>query len=249
MSDSQSATSQTCHVLRPSALPSKNRGGGAKTVPLVTYERGATSFLSGTTIFDPGAAIGHHVHNVLESVAVIEGTAIVDIDGERTLLDTFDTTVVPANVPHHFENASESEPMRILWVYASVDATRTLLESGEHGRIDGEGLGSSSDRSASEAAVEVVDLFAADADGAALEAAVAAAAPLFQQAVGARSFTLERSVEDSTHYRLLVRWETVEDHTESFRSSEAFTKWRELIIEHLSTPPRAEHFRQVLTAF
>lgn len=242
-------SSQPVHVLRPDELPAKNRGAGATTVPLVTYARGATSFLNGMTTFGPGAAIGHHTHNVVESVMVIEGRAVVDIDGERTELRTFDTTLVPANVPHHFENASDTEPMRILWTYASVDATRTLLDSGEHGRIDGESAGAQEGPRAADAVVEVAELHVLPGRERVFEEAVAEAAPLFQRAAGARSMALERSHEDPSHYRLVVRWESVADHTEGFRGSPAFARWRELVGEHLAADPSARHFRNVLTAF
>ena len=49
-----------------------------------------------------------------------------------------DTTWIPANVPHRFINASETEPMRIFWVYASIDATRTMIATGEEQTIDAE---------------------------------------------------------------------------------------------------------------
>ncbi|MFJ2951409.1 cupin domain-containing protein [Streptomyces sp. NPDC087226] len=50
----------------------------------------------------------------------------------------FDTTYVPAGTSHRFRNASATEPMRILWVYASVDATRTVAETGVTARVDAE---------------------------------------------------------------------------------------------------------------
>jgi quercetin dioxygenase-like cupin family protein len=125
-------------ILRPDELPSVDRGSGARTVPLVTSALGATSFLNGITTFEPGAAIGHHTHNCVESVVIIEGEAIVDIDGVETPLNLHDTTFVPANIVHRFKNASDTKRMRILWTYASVDATRTIIASGETGRIDGE---------------------------------------------------------------------------------------------------------------
>ncbi|MCI2417989.1 cupin domain-containing protein [Saccharopolyspora sp. K220] len=53
-------------------------------------------------------------------------------------LSTWDTTHVAAGVPHCFRNASDTEPMRILWTYASVDATRTIVESGVTSRVDAE---------------------------------------------------------------------------------------------------------------
>lgn len=125
-------------VLRPKELPRKDRGNGASTVPLVGAHLGSTTFLNGITTFAPGAAIGHHSHNCVESVAVIEGTAYVDIDGTEHYLETYDTTFVPANIVHRFRNASETEEMKILWTYASIDATRTMAGTTDPTRIDEE---------------------------------------------------------------------------------------------------------------
>lgn len=125
-------------ILVPGALPAIDRGNGASTVALVTKAIGAESFLNGITTFEPGAAIGHHTHNCIESVVVVQGEAIVNIDGVETPLSTFDTTFVPADIPHHFRNASAVNPMRILWTYGSADATRTIVATGVSGRIDGE---------------------------------------------------------------------------------------------------------------
>lgn len=82
----------------------------------------------------------------------------------------------------------------------------------------------------------------------AFEKAVAAAAPLFQKAGGARTLSLERSEEKPQHYRLVVGWETVEAHTVGFRGSEAFGQCRALIDEYLESTPEVEHVRHVLTA-
>jgi quercetin dioxygenase-like cupin family protein len=57
--------------------------------------------------------------------------AYLDIDSQEHELKPFDTTWIPPNVPHRFRNRSETEPMKILWIYASVDATRTVTETGE----------------------------------------------------------------------------------------------------------------------
>jgi quercetin dioxygenase-like cupin family protein len=118
-------------VLRPSDLPMADRGGGARTIPLVTPSAGSTQLLNGITIFDPGAAIGQHFHNCEESVMVLEGEAIAVLDGVEHRLGPGDTTWIQANVPHFFRNASDSRPMRIFWTYASIEATRTLVATGE----------------------------------------------------------------------------------------------------------------------
>jgi quercetin dioxygenase-like cupin family protein/quinol monooxygenase YgiN len=234
-------------VLTPDALPATDRGAGARTVPLVTRARGATGFLNGTTSFEPGATIAHHTHNVLESVMVVQGEAIVDIDGERTRLRTFDTTLVPANIPHHFENASDAEPMRIFWTYASVDATRTPTESGTPTRIDAEHPEAA--RTPASPVHEVARITVRPGREAQFEAAVAEAVPLFQRAEGARTLVLERSEEHPGEYRLVVSWDSIDDHMRTFRESPAFAKWRALIADCVAGPAEVEHGRQVLTGF
>ena len=125
-------------ILRPKDLKANDRGGGAKTIPLVTRKCGSTSMINGITAFDGGASIGLHKHNCEESVMVLDGQAIAEIDGVQHLLGPNDTTWIPANVPHRFINASESNPMRIFWIYASIDATRTMMATGEERAIDAE---------------------------------------------------------------------------------------------------------------
>ena len=124
-------------IFRPDEIEAHERGGGARTIPLVSRASGTTSFINGITVFEPGAAIPLHRHNCEESVMLLEGNAL-EIDGERHRLKPQDTTFIPANLPHRFINASGTEPMKILWIYASVDATRTIVETGDTRTIDAE---------------------------------------------------------------------------------------------------------------
>jgi quercetin dioxygenase-like cupin family protein len=125
-------------VIRPSRLQARERGGGVRTIPLVTRAHGATAFINGITIFDPGAAVSLHCHNCEESVVILEGRAIVDVDGKEFEMAPQDTTFLPASIPHRFRNASSTEGMRILWTYASIDANRTIIATGDTRRIDDE---------------------------------------------------------------------------------------------------------------
>jgi putative monooxygenase len=125
-------------IFRPDEIRPRERGGGARTIPLVSRASGTTSFINGITEFAPGAAIPLHQHNCEESVMLLEGNAVAEIDGERHALKPLDTTFIPANIPHRFINVSETEPMKILWIYASVDANRTLIETGDTRSIDDE---------------------------------------------------------------------------------------------------------------
>ena len=125
-------------IIRPSQVTPRARGGGVRTIPLVTRSHGATAFINGITIFDPGTAVPLHCHNCEESVVILEGSAIVEIEGREFEVGPHETTFLPPNIPHRFRNASTTEGMRILWTYASLDATRTIVATGDTRRIDDE---------------------------------------------------------------------------------------------------------------
>ncbi|MYZ47286.1 cupin domain-containing protein [Propylenella binzhouense] len=125
-------------ILRPNTIKPHDRGGGARTYALVTSEIGSRSLLNGITEFAPRASIPLHKHNCEESVIVLDGEAIVEIDGVLTPMRANDTTWVPADIPHRFINASSEHPMRIFWTYASIQATRTLMATGEVRPVDSE---------------------------------------------------------------------------------------------------------------
>lgn len=84
---------------------------------------------------------------------------------------------------------------------------------------------------------------------AAFEQGVAQAAPLFQRAHGCRGLALQRGIEQPTHYRLVVQWETLEDHTVTFRGSDDFQAWRRLVGHCFDSAPQVEHVTTVLQPF
>lgn len=125
-------------VLQPETLAVHERGGGARTTPLVTKAVGTQSFITGYTAFDAGVEIPFHSHNCEESVVLMEGHAILDIDGLEYQLKPHDVTYIPPNVPHRFRNLSKTEPMKILWIYANTRATRTLIATGATNPVSAE---------------------------------------------------------------------------------------------------------------
>jgi heme-degrading monooxygenase HmoA len=81
------------------------------------------------------------------------------------------------------------------------------------------------------------------------EAGVTQAVPLFRRAKGCVSMELTRSIEIPSRYRLLVGWETLENHTIDFRNSEDFQSWRGLVSHCFDGAPQVEHARQNLKGF
>jgi len=81
------------------------------------------------------------------------------------------------------------------------------------------------------------------------EAGVRQAAPLFQRARGCAGMGLQRGIENPRAYRLLVRWQTVEDHTVHFRNSADFQEWRRLVGHCFDGAPTVTHLDTVFDAF
>jgi heme-degrading monooxygenase HmoA len=49
-------------------------------------------------------------------------------------------------------------------------------------------------------------------------------------------------VEQENRYVLLIRWQTLEDHTKGFRESDLFKEWRGLIGSFFESPPSVQHY-------
>jgi heme-degrading monooxygenase HmoA len=77
------------------------------------------------------------------------------------------------------------------------------------------------------------------------EAAFPLAAAVLARADGYISHELHRSVEMPNRFTLLVRWESVEQHTKGFRESPQFLKWREPIGRFFAAAPYVEHVVRV----
>jgi heme-degrading monooxygenase HmoA len=81
------------------------------------------------------------------------------------------------------------------------------------------------------------------------EQGVRDAVPLFKAAKGCKGLELRRSVEQPRRYRVMIQWETLENHTVDFRGSEDFKKWRALVGETFASPPAVEHVALAFKGF
>jgi quinol monooxygenase YgiN len=96
---------------------------------------------------------------------------------------------------------------------------------------------------------EIAEIEVKAGEEGAFEAAVAKAVPLFQRSKGCHGLELQRSIEKPSKYRLVVKWETVDDHMVHFRAAEEFQEWRKLVGPYFVSAPAVEHTRTVLAGF
>ena len=80
---------------------------------------------------------------------------------------------------------------------------------------------------------------------AAFDQAFAQAQRIIASMPGYQGHELQHCVEDDHQYVLLVRWATLQDHTEGFRQGPLFGKWRAIIGPFFAAPPSVEHFSLV----
>ncbi len=118
-------------IIKQGEAATFDRGNGVATTLLFGRENAKdTVFTSGTTRFPSGAGAPMHSHNCCEQVLILEGEADVEVDGVVTRLGQYDTTYIPANLPHRFLNVGKGD-LTIFWIYGATHVTRTFADTGK----------------------------------------------------------------------------------------------------------------------
>lgn len=90
--------------------------------------------------------------------------------------------------------------------------------------------------------LEVATLQIKPGQTAAFEQAFAQAQKIIASMHGYQGHELQRCIEDSHQYVLLVRWATLQDHTEGFRQSPEYQEWRNLLHHFYDPFPTVLHY-------
>ena len=61
-----------------------------------------------------------------------------------------------------------------------------------------------------------------------------------------RGHELQRCLENTSRYVLIVRWTDLEAHTEGFRGSPEYQQWKSLLHHFYDPFPTVEHYEPVL---
>ena len=83
----------------------------------------------------------------------------------------------------------------------------------------------------------------------AFERGVNQALPIFRRARGCQAVKLLKSIEQPSHYTLMITWATLEDHTVHFRQSPDFQEWRKLVGDCFASPPQVGHVQAAADGF
>lgn len=77
------------------------------------------------------------------------------------------------------------------------------------------------------------------------EVAFREASAIIAAARGYRGHRLHRCIEEPSKYLLTAQWERLKDHTEGFRGSADYQRWRALLHHFYDPFPVVEHFAEV----
>ena len=82
-------------------------------------------------------------------------------------------------------------------------------------------------------------------DTEAFQKAFAQAQSIIASMPGCLSHELHRCIEHDNRYLLLVRWQTLEDHTKGFRESPQYQAWKSLLHHFYDPFPEVDHYKHV----
>ena len=89
----------------------------------------------------------------------------------------------------------------------------------------------------------ILDVLPGEQDN--FELAFAKAQEIISCVPGYVSHQLQRCVEVTNRYILLVNWQTLEDHTVGFRESDLYQEWKSLLHHFYSPMPEVQHYQSV----
>ena len=94
--------------------------------------------------------------------------------------------------------------------------------------------------------LELADIRILPGKGAEFDAAIERGVEtVIAKAKGFRGYQVHKGIESPERYLLMIRWETLENHTVDFRGSAAFAEWRAIVGPYFAAPPQVEHFELI----
>src|SRR5690606_4009260 len=95
---------------------------------LVGGHSAARNLTTGLVTFAPRAQLPCHTHPFSESITLLSGQAVVEVEGRRYTLERLDNVVIPRGVAHAAMNLSDTQPAVFHIAMATDAPTRTLVD-------------------------------------------------------------------------------------------------------------------------
>jgi 2-dehydro-3-deoxyglucarate aldolase/4-hydroxy-2-oxoheptanedioate aldolase len=111
------------------AAPRNEIASGVTFECLVGEHNGARRLTTGIVTFVPEAALPYHTHPFSESITVLRGEVVVEVEGRCYLLAPLDNVVIPRATAHAARNPSAHESAVLHTAMASERPTRALVEN------------------------------------------------------------------------------------------------------------------------
>ena len=97
---------------------------GVTVCEFASQRCGARGMSTGTATFKPGAELPYHKHDVSEAATVLQGEAVVSIEGRTYTLGAFDCIHCPVGLAHRVVNPSKTRTLMIHTAFASPTPLR-----------------------------------------------------------------------------------------------------------------------------
>ncbi len=114
-------------VSRFGTSPGYELAPGADFHDLFGGRLGSAPICGGVGAFRPGSGLPCHFHEYDESITIVAGRAVCQVDGRQYEVGEMDTAVIPEGLAHRFVNRTDS-PMEMIWVYAGDEPRRAVLD-------------------------------------------------------------------------------------------------------------------------
>lgn len=119
---------------RPELITTAGSGPRATIEPGVTFEchvgahNHARRLTTGLVTFAPRAGLSYHTHPFSESITLLRGRAVIEVEGRAYELGPLDNIVIPKEIAHAARNGSADEDAVIHIAMPTDRPTRTLVD-------------------------------------------------------------------------------------------------------------------------
>ncbi len=95
---------------------------------LVGSHNQARKLTTGLVTFAPGAVLPYHLHTFSESITLLSGSAVVEVEGRSYTLGKLDNVVIPPGLAHQARNNSSTESAVFHIAMPTDTPSRTLVD-------------------------------------------------------------------------------------------------------------------------